>query len=277
MYDYRAIQLDGVLKYKFKRTSPEEYKAIDIQSGEVKGKVTITGSTFDASDEETFFQYKLWQVRPESKVGKPVEIAGKNMGELLDTYEELLVGAVSLEGDRTGQRYAAAIEWLRTTDFYTCPASTQYHEAFPSGLLVHTLTVYNRIAELLKLSAFKSVEPSAATLVALTHDWCKIASYETYQKNVKDEKTGKWVKETAYRKNQKGVPLGHGTSSMFLASRFFHLSVDEALAIRWHMGAWYVTDSEVNELQKANETCPLVHLIQFADQLAITDYAIKED
>lgn len=45
-----------------------------------------------------------------------------------------------------------------------------------------------------------------------------------------------------------------------------------ALAIRWHMGRWNVVDSEVNDLQTANENYPMVHMIQFADQLSIVNY-----
>ena len=59
---------------------------------------------------------------------------------------------------------------------------------------------------------------------------------------------------------------------MFLASKCFKLSVSESLAIRWHMGFCRVADSDMNELQLANETHPLVHLLQFADQLAIVQY-----
>ena len=66
--------------------------------------------------------------------------------------------------------------------------------------------------------------------------------------------------------------LGHGVSSMFLASRFFKLSVEEAAAIRWHMGDYNVADNEMNDLHQANETYPMVQLLQFADRLSRVKY-----
>lgn len=164
------------------------------------------------------------------------------------------------------------INWLVSTDFFDAPASTQYHESFVGGLVMHSVEVYNQIIDLATLPQFVSVDLNDAIIVALVHDWCKIDLYESYQRNVKNELTGQWDKVTAFRRNQKGICLGHGVSSMFLASKFMPLKSEMALAIRWHQGRWNVCREEMNELQMANEKCPIVHLIQFADQLAITEY-----
>lgn len=170
------------------------------------------------------------------------------------------------------QRLHSMLDWLKKTDFYEAPASTQYHDSCKGGLVKHSLSVYNKMLDLMKTSIFENVSIISATLAALTHDWCKTNYYEPYMKNVKDESTGQWHQELAYKVNQKGVPLGHGVASLFLVSKFFNLSAEEGLAIRWHMGRWHCSDLEVSELQKANETCPLVYLIQFADQLACVKY-----
>lgn len=232
----------------------------------------------------------LFMNRPENHVGFPVAVEGLTLNELADEYLTLLEGVMLMkvtskcqtldefkstlrsESDRLVARMKYTAEWLRSTDFFVAPASTQYHDSEVGGLLKHSLRVYNNIIELMKVDKFSNADLASATLVALVHDWCKINMYEVYQKNVKDETTGQWHKEDAFRTNQKGVPLGHGVSSMFLAQKLFSLSTEECLAIRWHMGAWRVCDQEINEMQKANETFPLVHLLQFADQLAIVDY-----
>lgn len=162
--------------------------------------------------------------------------------------------------------------WLDASGFYDSPASTQYHEAYPGGLCDHTLKVALNVIELQDLEMFRNVDLASAVLVALVHDWCKIGFYIPYEKNVKDA-SGNWVKETAFKySNEPTISLGHGVSSMFLAGKWFTLSDEEALAIRWHMGAWRIVNSECNELQYANENYPLVHLLQFADQLAIVKY-----
>ena len=208
-------------------------------------------------------------------VGVKAKIINSSLSELVDQYERLL-GEIVFHRypNESGVKYLESLlKWLRSTDFYKAPASTRYHESVIGGLLVHTLNVYNNMLGLLKAPQFANVDIYSATLVALTHDWCKIDYYEAYEKNVKNEDTGQWEKQTAFRTNQKGIPLGHGVTSMFLAERFFKLTPDEALAIRWHMNRFRVCEDEINELQKANETFPLVHLIQFADALSITSYA----
>ena len=57
--------------------------------------------------------------------------------------------------------------------------------------------------------------------------------------------------------------------------RLFRLTEEQALAIRHHMGVWNCADVEKGELQRANQTYPMVYLIQFADQLACTEYSNK--
>ena len=166
------------------------------------------------------------------------------------------------------------LAWLDTTDFYTAPASTRYHEAYAGGLVEHTLKVVENIINLNRLDKFSTVAPSSAVLCAIVHDFCKIGKYEPYAKNVKDDPTGQWVKTTAYKyRYEIMVPLGHGETSMYLASKFFNLTVAEAVAIRQHMGKWAAeTSYNVSDLQYANENHPIVLLLQFADQLAIVKY-----
>lgn len=226
-------------------------------------------------------EFLLFTQRPEFLITKPVAVISElDQESLIQSYEVRLLGIlldrIAKAGKVPDDHMKAAmncIEWLRTTDFYNAPGSTQYHDSEPCGLLKHSLRVFNNITRLRYDEAFNEVPIHSAALVALTHDWCKIGLYEMYMRNVKNEDTGKWEQVPSYRRNQKGVPLGHGVTSMFLTSKFFKLGVDEALALRWHMAAWNVADNEMNELQLANETYPLVHLLQFADQLSITKYA----
>lgn len=224
-------------------------------------------------------EFSSFKTRPEYFVGMKINVSEISAETAVELYETMLVGIMFIRAHRGGvdpdtsyNRFKTCLDWLRTTDMYTAPASTQYHESFPSGLLFHTLKVYSRIIELMELSAFKSVSYDSATLVALVHDWCKIGLYEQYMRNAKNDETGKWDRVPSYRHKQTGIPLGHGASSMYIASKFFRLSQEEAVAIRWHMGAWRVVSSEMDELQLANENYPLVHLLQFADQLSIVNY-----
>lgn len=170
-------------------------------------------------------------------------------------------------------RSSYAVNWLSTTDLYEAPASTIYHESEVGGLLKHTFITAHHAAMLSSLPVFEKINPEDAIFVALVHDWCKIGYYESYQKNVKNEATGQWEKQTAFkRKDHSYSCFGHGVSSMYLAQKFFKLSIDECLAIRWHMGEYNVANNEMNELHQANELYPLVYLLQFADRLACVSY-----
>ena len=61
-------------------------------------------------------------------------------------------------------------------------------------------------------------------------------------------------------------PLGHGEKSVIILQQFIKLELCEMLAIRWHMGAWDLTDVygkyAFNEAVKVH---PLVTLLQTAD------------
>ena len=161
------------------------------------------------------------------------------------------------------------IDWLKSTDFFVAPASTKYHDAEPSGLLRHTLLVAKTINDLSNLPQFQTVDISEAILAALVHDWCKIDFYEEYSKNVKDETTGAWFQQRAYRCKGSAIPLGHGVTSLFMAQKFFKISVEQALAIRWHMGDYTTSETEKYDLMEANKH-PMVQMLQIADKMAAT-------
>lgn len=255
--EYGRISVDIGGRFKFEPINPDNAQYYQLVS-------------------DDFNRYKS---RPEYLVGRP--IAYNNIEEAITIYEQLLTGVALIKSymrykvnpDKHIHKVQSALDWLRSTDFYNAPASTIYHDAYVSGLLVHSLAVYNAIVELQSLVFFKSCSVVSQTLTALVHDWCKIGLYTPYKRNVKNEDTGRWEQVDAFKRNDPDLPLGHGVSSMYKAMRIFSLSVDEAMAIRWHMGVWNVSPNEMSELQLANEQYPLVHMLQFADQLSITRYA----
>ena len=224
--------------------------------------------------------WEKYKNRPEYVVGRGIKYTTPEGAQV--TYEMLLYGCLLIktydkihgDPDIAIPRVRKCIDWLRSTDFFDCPASTQYHDSEPHGLLYHTLQVVDRIVCLLAAQPFMSlVSYESAILVALVHDWCKIGLYESYSKNVKDPITGAWKAVPSYKYlDTRAVAFGHGASSMYLALKFFNLTLDEAYAIRWHMGEYNVANNEMNELHQANRIYPLCYLIQFADRLACTDY-----
>ena len=121
----------------------------------------------------------------------------------------------------------------------------------------------------------------SAVFAILIHDWCKIGRYESYTKNVKDTSMpdmNVWTQVTAYKYTEDSVGrLGHATQSLIVAmqlctSKYTSLTFEEIAAVRWHMDNWDMTNYDANDLQKCNEKIPMVRMIQFADQLAVTEY-----
>ena len=127
------------------------------------------------------------------------------------------------------------IEWLQKTDFFTAPASTRFHGACESGLVMHSLNVYDVLMEKHFDKEADSLE--SFTLVSLLHDLCKAQYYKVSTRNVKNEATGKW-EQVPYYAVEDSFPYGHGEKSVFLIERFIRLKTAEAVAIRWHMGGF---------------------------------------
>ena len=238
----------------------------------------------DSLSDEIQEDYRKFCSRPEYCVGQKVNIDTtgalcNNPEDMIDYFENLITGSIFIRQLKAKKNpdiamgaVANFLNWIRSTDFYTCPASTRFHDADPSGLLYHTLNVYNNMIELRLIDKFADTAYDSIVVVTFCHDLSKIGNYESYMKNVKDEATQTWQQVPAYRWKSNPFPFGHGVASMYLVSQFFRLSIDEMLAIRWHMGEYRVSTHETGELEDACETYPLVRMVQFADQLACVKY-----
>lgn len=156
----------------------------------------------------------------------PTEIE-KNKTEFINTFKQ----NIKREGANE------LLDYLEKSDFFEAPASTKYHLAEEGGLCQHTLNVHKRLHKLLKdnygedyLTKF---DIESLTLVSLLHDICKVHFYKKDFKNTKVD--GQWVKEPIYVVDER-LHYGHGTKSVFMIQQFLKLYLDEALAIRYHMG-----------------------------------------
>ena len=155
------------------------------------------------------------------------------------------------------------LDWMdNKTDFFSAPASTRFHGAYDGGLCKHSLNVYH----VLRNSFFQPGDSEETfAICALLHDLCKANFYKKGTRNVKNEETGQWEKVPSYSVEDK-FPFGHGEKSVFLIERFMKLRVDEAVAIRWHMGGF---DDAVRggsfAMSGAFEKYPLAVMLHIAD------------
>ena len=172
------------------------------------------------------------------------------------------------------------MEWLESeTDFFTSPASTRYHGSYEGGLVEHSLNVFNQL--LWELDNFvgqgwqEFISMETAAIIALFHDICKVNNYRLVEKWRKDA-DGQWESYEAYEYDEDALQMGHGAKSVFFLQRFIHLTVVEAQAIFWHMGAYDISPyASLNGLSSAFETNQLAFLIHRADMAAT--YAVENE
>lgn len=168
------------------------------------------------------------------------------------------------------------IKWLNTTDAFEAPASTKYHLCEPGGLIQHSLNVFNRLIKLIneEYNGFENSPYSKETIafVSLLHDVSKINFYEVYLKNVKNQVTGQWEHVPTYtvREETNRLIFGiHEENSVYMLSKFFQLSYEEALAIRWHGGCGTSNDpSSQGKMMEAYKASTLALLLHIADMQA---------
>ena len=159
------------------------------------------------------------------------------------------------------------LDFLQKSDFFESPASTKFHSCVAGGLCQHSLNVYNRYISLLKNEYGENwqekISLESATLISLFHDVCKINTYKTEYRNVKEN--GVWVQKPVYITNDT-LPYGHGEKSVYIINGFVRLTREEAMAINWHMGGF---DARVKGgffgLENVYYTYPTALLLHLAD------------
>lgn len=194
------------------------------------------------------------------------EIYNMTTRQRIELFEELL-RSTNREGIDN------VINYIKTTDFFTSPASAANHSNCEGGLLIHALLVYSimvqlyKAAEFVKPNIFETISEENIIITSLLHDICKINTYTKGTRNVKDE-TG-WKTVESYNFTEE-FPYGHGEKSvLFLTTLGLKLEPNELLAIRWHMGNW---DLPWGNTQKsyvnARLKTPLVVLMTSADDMS---------
>ncbi|RGC52670.1 hydrolase [Absiella sp. AM29-15] len=153
-------------------------------------------------------------------------------------------------------------------DFFTAPASTRFHGAYPQGLLEHSLNVYDCLCDYLsreraKLVYHMNYSDETIAIVALLHDICKVNCYKESTRNVKVN--GTWTQVPYYEFDDQ-LPYGHGEKSVYIITGFMRLSREEAFAIRYHMG--FSGNDEVRNVGQSFEQFPLSFALSCADMEA---------
>ena len=173
----------------------------------------------------------------------------------------------------------------KNTDFYRAPASTRFHLASEGGLLQHSLNVYDCLAAKKESPVWKPVlagiPEDNLIIMALLHDICKANFYVEGTKNQKTYAAEKVAAAEDWQRKHDGhgdyiweavktyqvedqLPLGHGEKSVMLIQCYIRLTMQEVMAIRWHMG-FSEPKENYNTLGLAMEKYPVILALHEAD------------
>lgn len=153
--------------------------------------------------------------------------------------------------------------------FFDAPASTKYHGAYEGGLFDHSLNVTMELLNLTQECCLSWKREESPLIIGMFHDICKVDAYRHpkcgfYTDNVEQVEQ---LDESKWEHNPNALLKGHGDKSVMLLSKWFTLTTEEILCIRYHMGA-FTDKSEWNDYTRAVHTCPNVLWTHHADMLA---------
>lgn len=213
---------------------------------------------------------------------------GRNQMENKELFENISRLAIKRNG------IEGLLSMLSISDFYDSPASTKYHLSIYGGLCQHSLDVYyamvnNMPHKIYNKDFMDKYSLESRAIVSLFHDICKVNVYKPTTRNVKTydfdpslyskyqikhDNMGDfvWVTEQTFTFDDE-FPLGHGEKSLYLIGKYIDLTEDEAMAIRYHMGAF--RNEDINSLNKVYAKYPLALALHIADMFAT--YVIEEE
>lgn len=193
----------------------------------------------------------------------------------LDVYTKAFEEIIKREGAQE------MFEYLKSTDFFEAPASTNFHSNFKGGLVAHSVEVYKNLRKIMKTDWMREmlgVEPSEETqaIIALLHDVCKVNNY-IYKESARKYKDdtlknkngypGVWLDLPGYEINKDNHLPGHGELSVFMINQHMNLTLEESFAIRYHMGL-YEGENKMREVSSVFAEYPLAFALHLADDMA---------
>ena len=133
---------------------------------------------------------------------------------------------------------------LDNLNFFTAPASINYHGNYEGGLFDHSLNVANTLLNFTKKFNIEWSFAVSPIVIGMFHDLCKCDNYVMVPDNVDTwiplrEETKSRINSYKWDYNPQMYMPGHGDKSIiigdFLGIKF---TSEEIACIRWHMGAF---------------------------------------
>ena len=139
----------------------------------------------------------------------------KDVVELKKEFVEIFNSNIKRDGAKE------LLDYLLKSDFFSAPASTQFHSAYEGGLVEHSINVYHRFLNAIKNeygdNYTDKISDETIAICALLHDICKVDIYKIEMRNRKVN--GNWEQYPCYTVED-GLPYGHGEKSVYIISGF---------------------------------------------------------
>lgn len=169
------------------------------------------------------------------------------LAERVDYFDQMTEGIFDEMG---------STEMLLHMGYFTAPASTRFHENYEGGLFDHSVKVTKKLQKLTEELGltWERGDKMAPIIVGMFHDLCKCDGYRIGEDGV-------------ITRNPEQLLPGHGDKSLCLAQNLVVLTEEEAMCIRYHMGA-FTEQSEWAYYTRAVHKYPNVLWTHTADMLA---------
>ncbi len=184
--------------------------------------------------------------------------------------------------NRQNANIEGLINKLESSDFFTAPASTKYHNSYKGGLAEHSLNVYYNLKELVEFKGLKEIITDDNIIICgLLHDISKINFYEISYMNkkvyheygTKFDELGRfdWQSVPSFKvksADERFIYGNHEENSEFMIRTFIPLELHESVAILNHHAGMSFDSIPIGSLLDKYNRFPLASLLHMADFLA---------
>ena len=150
------------------------------------------------------------------------------------------------------------IKFLNDSSFFDDPASSNEHNAFKSGLVKHSLAVYEILDSYRKIHPDLEKLEESIKIIGLLHDFSWTGTFQSVTKNIplknpdgknkkRDDGRIVFVEEERFDFIPESIPpYPHGQLSCLMLKQYIKLTKLEDLAINWHHNSQDYQNSIIN-------------------------------
>lgn len=157
------------------------------------------------------------------------------------------------------------LAYLNTVKYFEQPLTAQNNGAYVGGLCEYALRVYQELSWLANAYCPNMYTQEDIIKVALFKDIYKAELYETYNRNVKDETTGKWYSKKEYRTKEERPTFGDLGFSSYMIAKHFMSFTDTQIEAIVHASLGLENNNRSKDLYNVLDSYKLVSLTHMAD------------